>query len=298
MKINLLAAMHSRTNGVVMVVLVVMMFASPSRAPAQSRDLFKDPLLRGELDPFTKLRSIRTQPEDGKIESIRYPDNDPAWLDFLKQYGGRPEMVYLVGWNRSVQLPDFPANTSERTRAELDYLLDLQSHRTEQHLKAITREVGNGLDSLGWLLNERFDLKKMPATTRLLGNAMRDVLAVCLSLKKTFMRPSPVVLEPRLKPCIEVPPYPAYPSGHSTQMYVLAFIFGDMMPDAQADFEVEAFRVAWDREMAGVQYPSDTAAGHALSLQLMDLMRNNPAYQADFKAAMIEWMKLNGKKEP
>lgn len=288
MKLPLPAARYAPLRGAAWVVLALALAGVP-RASAQSRELFDDPLLRGGLDPFAKVRSMRTQPADGKVESLRFPDDNLPWRKFLSQYGLEHEMSYLADWEKTVRLPEFPPNTSERTRAELDYLLDLQSKRTESHRKAITREVGNGLDSFGWMLNERFNLGKMPATTRLFAKAMQDVLAVTLVLKKKYLRPSPSDLEPRLKPCIEAPPYPPYPSGHSSQMHVLAFITADLLSDGRADFEAEAFRVAWDREMAGLQYPSDTAAGQRLALQLMDILQDNPSYQADFKAAKAEW---------
>lgn len=268
---------------------VVLLVACVPPALAQSRTLFKDPLLRQELDPTSKLDGAPAQPVDKSKEALHYPDDTPAWKQFLEKYGQQHTMVYLGDWEKRVKLPDPPANTSERTKAELDAMLKLQWKRTDQHRKDITREIGNGLDSLGWLLDGHFNLKKMPATEKLLANAMQDVLAAHLTLKKKYLRPRPSALDSRIKPCIEVPPYPAYPSGHSTQMHALAYIFTDLIPEGKADFEREAFRVAWDREMAGLHYSSDTAAGRLLAMQLMDILRAEKNYQADFEAAKKEW---------
>ncbi len=274
--------------------ILLLSAALPLASLAQSRALFKDPVFRTESDPYSKLSGAPTKPLDEKMEALRYPDSNPAWQDFFKQYGTR-KMAYLGDWDKHVVLPDYPANTSARTRAELDYILDLQSKRTDQHLTDIKREVGNGIDSFGWLLDEHFKLSKMPATKRLLQNTMLDVLAIQLILKKKYLRARPSALDPRIKPAIEIPPYPAYPSGHSTQMHVLASIFRELKPEGAKDFEREAFRVAWDREMAGFHFTSDTAAGQLLAHQLMDILMSNKAFLADLTDAKKEWSEVKMK---
>ena len=277
-----------------LMILLLLVTIVPSSL-AQSRALFKDPLLRTDPDPFSKLSSTPSQPLDEKTDAIRYPDLNPAWNDFFQKYGTR-KLFYLEGWNKHVLLPGYPSNTSKRTRAELDYILGLQAKRTDQHVVDIRREENNGLDSLGWLLDEHFNLSKMPVTASLFQHALEDVLEVQLILKKKYLRARPSALDPRIKPAIEIPPYPAYPSGHSTQMHVLACICAELKPEGAADFKREAFRVAWDREMAGIHFASDTAAGQLLASQLMDILHANPKFLADLTDAKKEWTEIRMKK--
>ena len=101
------------------------------------------------------------------------------------------------------------------------------------------------------------------------------------------MRPS--VLEPDIEPIIDVPPHPAYPSGHSTQLYFFAYVLSELVPSEREGFLEKAARVAKNREIAGVHYPSDTEAGRMLARQFVDLLFQNAEFNALFEQARTEW---------
>jgi membrane-associated phospholipid phosphatase len=82
-------------------------------------------------------------------------------------------------------------------------------------------------------------------------------------LKSHFDRVRPSFLDSNIKPSISVPSHPAYPSGHSTQATTMALAVSCVDP-MNRDFYLSNL-VGWRRELAGVHYPSDTAAGKKLA---------------------------------
>jgi len=53
--------------------------------------------------------------------------------------------------------------------------------------------------------------------------------------------------------------------------------------------DVLADRIARNRELAGLHYPSDTAAGVALAGEMMQLLQNLATFQAAVTIAQNEW---------
>jgi hypothetical protein len=153
--------------------------------------------------------------------------------------------------------------------------------------------------------------------------AMRIATFQAYRWKAIWMRPRPSQLAPALLPPIEVPGHPSYPSGHSTQSFLLAFCLQDVMPDELWDVskmpvpnfdppEVDppagplirmARRMARNREVLGVHYQSDTNIGETLATKCFALITHaigvapsnpipypgQPNLYALFEAAKAEW---------
>jgi membrane-associated phospholipid phosphatase len=142
-----------------------------------------------------------------------------------------------------------------------------------------------------------------PATTRVLNAANLVALFVAMNWKSQFSRPRPSQLCPALLPPIAVPGHASYPSGHSTQAHLMALCMGEifallpaaqqpLMQPIQADLWVLADRIARNREIAGLHYPSDSAAGVVLANQILPLligMDPASAYQKALTDAAAEW---------
>ncbi|MAU43766.1 MAG: hypothetical protein CMP09_02790 [Yangia sp.] len=81
--------------------------------------------------------------------------------------------------------------------------------------------------------------------------------------KARYNLPRPNVLDPTLEPFIPVPVYSSFPSNHAFQSFLIAEVFSRMVPEhggAAALFHA-AWKVAINREFAGLHYRSDTLAG-------------------------------------
>ena len=112
-------------------------------------------------------------------------------------------------------------------------------------------------------------------------------------------RPRPSQLCPALLPPLAVPGHPAFPSGHATQSMLMALIAGEVM---QARNGVQgggavwkpllqqlACRIARNREIAGLHYPSDTRAGFELARKTFNMLRGGTLFDLLFDAAVAEW---------
>jgi len=113
-------------------------------------------------------------------------------------------------------------------------------------------------------------------------------------------RPRPSQLSPSLMPPIDIPGHAAYPSGHATESYLLAQILAQVMPpEARARTDVNdpdstplrriAERVARNREVLGLHYPSDSKAGKYLGDQSAALLLQCPSVAGLLQPAQAEW---------
>jgi subtilisin family serine protease len=132
-----------------------------------------------------------------------------------------------------------------------------------------------------------------PKTWQLM-NTMSDLALIpVMNFKKQFARARPNQLEPAIKPLIEVPGHPAYPSGHSTQNFLIAHVLSEVIGD-DAELIARVFaiarRVAENREWAGVHYASDTEAGEELAREIFPTMRR--VFAIPIKDAIEEWQEL------
>ncbi len=110
-----------------------------------------------------------------------------------------------------------------------------------------------------------------PQTTKVLTIASQIGTFVAMYFKGQYKRPRASQLCPALLPPIEVPGHASFPSGHSTQAHLMALCMGDVISglpqqaDLTDDLWTLADRIARNREIAGLHYPSDTAAGKAVA---------------------------------
>ena len=76
-------------------------------------------------------------------------------------------------------------------------------------------------------------------------------------------------LEPMLEPDSGLHPgHGSYPSGHASQAYCWAHLLGALDPTKMNDAMKAAKEVAFNREVAGVHFPSDTVVGIELGLSI------------------------------
>jgi hypothetical protein len=98
------------------------------------------------------------------------------------------------------------------------------------------------------------------------------------TLKPMFQKPSPYY-----------PGHPAYPSGHATMAYALAYVLSAIDPSKSQDFVDAAKSIAFNREVAGLHYPSDSEAGRILAEHLVKQLLVEPRFKVLVKATCAEW---------
>lgn len=204
------------------------------------------------------------------------------------------------------KIPDVPANSSEQTRAEINYLLALQKSRTAEEIRAslymaniyynLRVKPGDStytmfrqnLFHIGSSIGSWFNPDNLPLTADLIANVWRDASYFIWSLKFKYARIRPVFIDSEIKN-LEETDWAAYPSGHASNSYVNAYIYQELAPEFTDIFVKDAYDMAHSREIIGVHYPSDSEAGRIFARQFVNMLFQDEKFLKDFEAVKKEW---------
>lgn len=220
-----------------------------------------------------------------------YPDHwwSADWWEELHKAGQHMEEI------ANIELPDPPASDGEQTRAELDEILGHPGGADfESRIKEIIEEnEGPPAYYHRMLLT---DAGRNVQTGALIHAAVIWSRPFIFYFKHRWKRPRPMQLEPRIRPVIDCPSHPAYPSGHSTQSHLIALVMGEVTgrKDIHDALWAAAHRIAQNREYAGVHYQSDSECGMQLARLLLPLFVTD-YQQAIRQAGAEEWGRPRGK---
>ncbi len=264
------------------------------------------------LEPISKhyktLAELSAQPNASRInmDTIAYP-----WTEYSKGALANSLMrTYYLNAEDEAKLPglvQFPANSSDQTKAELDYLLSLQNKRTKQEIERANyianigswpnilnpadpdyKENRKQLFYIASFVGQWFNDENFPATTQLLLNCIQDIRVTEFRLKRFFKRPRPYHLEPKLNPLARINS-PSFASGHTLWAFTEAYILSEIIPEKRDEFLKMAEEVRWSRELMGIHYPSDNEASRVIGWYLLKYWYSNPHFIADMEKAKIEW---------
>jgi membrane-associated phospholipid phosphatase len=101
----------------------------------------------------------------------------------------------------------------------------------------------------------------------LMHAAIDDAVAAAWAAKQTTARPRPSQADPAIVTAIAVPEGPSYPSDFAAAATAAAQVLGYLMPEHADAFAAKAEEAMQTRVLAGVEYPSDLAAGRAIGEQ-------------------------------
>ncbi len=256
-----------------------------------------------ELQKF----SSKANPERAWMDTIKYPP---------KEYGNSLTFVLVKPWYLSEQqvktISDgvtFAANSSDQTRRELDYLLDLQSRRTPQQKERVEflADIGywpqvNLLQSHNDYEQNLKDLffegreingdwctaKNFPDISKLLQGIMQDMRIMEFTVKYKLLRPRPYHLEPRLEPLARINS-PSFASGHTLWAFIQAYVWSEIIPDKRKNFIALAEEIRRSREIMGIHYPSDNEAARQVAYKMLSYYFKDEKFKKDFRKAVAEW---------
>jgi acid phosphatase (class A) len=203
-------------------------------------------------------------------------------------------------------LPDAPANSSEQTRAELNYLLSLQKYRTTEDVRSslymanvyynlrvkptdstYTRFRRN-LFFIGRSIGSWFNPETLPVTANLMANVWQDASFFIWSLKYKYARVRPYTLDSSIKN-LEETNWAAYPSGHAANSYINAYIYQELAPQFTDMFIKDAYDMAHSREIIGVHFPTDSEVSRMFARQFVNKLFQNEKFLRDFEEVKKEW---------
>lgn len=284
---------------VIILFLVVLSLVSFGQSFHQLESISKHYKTLAELSPAPN--SARAN-----MDTITYP-----WLEYSKGALANSLMrTYYLNQEDEAKLPGlikFPSNSSDQTRAELDYMLSVQSKRTKQEIDRANyianigswpniinptdpdyKENRKQLFYIASPIGEWFNDQNFPTITQLLLNCIQDIRVTEFRLKRHFKRPRPYHLESRLNPLARISS-PSFASGHSLWAFTEAYIFSEIIPEKREEFLKMAEEVRWSRELMGIHYPSDNEASRVVGWYLVKYWYNNPLFVADLEKAKVEW---------
>jgi len=110
---------------------------------------------------------------------------------------------------------------------------------------------------------------------KIAAKLIKDSAPVILELKKHFNRPRPKKLDKKLlNHEMDSMKTPSYPSGHSTQGYLLAEVLKDKYPEKSKELDKKAKDISDSRNIAKAHYKSDSRLGKQLGLEMYKYLKD------------------------
>ncbi|MBL0744662.1 phosphatase [Chryseolinea lacunae] len=251
---------------------------------------------------YRQLQTYSTKSQDAELDKQKF-ETDAATIE--RRMSLKPQ--YLTGVTlKDFQIPEVPANSSELTRAEINYLLELQKQRTPEDIRSslymaniwyslrVTpadstyRGFRKNLFHIGRSIGTWFNPDDLPLTADLMAKVWRDASFFIWSLKFKYARIRPYVIDKNVKN-LEDTDWAAYPSGHAANSYINAYLYQELAPEFTDIFIKDAYDMAHSREIIGVHYPSDSEASRIFARQFVNKLFENEQFKKDFLKVKEEW---------
>ncbi len=233
------------------------------------------PVLADENDTAVHINDI-------KFEDRKWGEKFLTLLDTGPMVLSRDEVFEVV-------LP--PVNDSQITKDELVFLKEIElNERDEDTLVRIYFENTAGSPQEFFVKEGLLNIESYN-TVLLLNMIDVDHVYFILERKKHFLRARPSQLNEDLITAIPNPAHAAYPSGHSSQAYMVALVLSEFDPENAEKYKQFAIDIAHRREIAGVHYPSDSVAGRQLAVDMLARLRAVPVFEKKFQEAKASHLK-------
>ncbi|MEL6252532.1 MAG: phosphatase PAP2 family protein [Bacteroidota bacterium] len=252
--------------------------------------------------------SAEPNPERAHLDEITFPTSLYSYALIYVMVA--PEYLTDEQVDQLKTSMKYPANSSDQTQAELEFLLAWQNKRTEKEIKR-SKEF---LAPIGYwphidilenheryqknrehlfyegraVMGAQVNAENYPATAHLLAGVTKDMRVMEFAVKFHLLRPRPYHLDKRLQALANMSS-PSFASGHTLWAYIQAYTWSELIPEKRIDFLNIAYEVGESREIMGIHYPSDEEASRVLAHKMLSLMWENPEFQKDFEAAKSEW---------
>ena len=210
-----------------------------------------------------------TEENIDKIKSVVYttepiPDERRKHILYSKTKG----LLKDFNYNRFKEIP-FPTNNSMQTYSELLFLRDLPQDeefvKVNDDIEGVFKKVckDHNIEYPENLVNELFFAS----------------LGIILDLKYHYNRPRPSQLAKEYGINIggiqmESMKTPAYPSGHSTQGFLIGKILQTKLPIKTDAFLQAAHRISYSRNIARAHYLSDSKMGEVLGSEMYQYLKD------------------------
>jgi membrane-associated phospholipid phosphatase len=166
--------------------------------------------------------------------------------------------------------PPHPPLGSAEFSTALDELRRLSSSRTTAQADS-ARYWASESPSSRWevFMQQEIDRRRLgpmraARALALASVAQYDAMVACWDAKYFYWLLRPVSADPTIRTVFSTPPFPAYPSGHSTLSTAVAQVFAELFPDAAEYYRAKGLQASESRVLGGVHYRFDITAGERL----------------------------------
>jgi membrane-associated phospholipid phosphatase len=220
------------------------------------------------------------------------PTGPSAWRPTPPRRVQRPYDPLAGNWDTWViqrgsdfRPPIHPALGAEAFLRDLNELRTLSTTRTTEQAD-IARYWATETPSTRWItfLDEEIRARRWPGahTARAfayLSVAMYDAFVACWDAKYTYWLLRPISADSTLVTVFSTPPFPSYPSGHSTISAAAADVMAELFPDRAVHYRALADEASVSRVYGGVHYRFDVLIGEELGRSVgaavVERMRND-----------------------
>lgn len=221
---------------------------------------------------------VRRGQQDGSDQSYRLtvPQGPGYWKPPLVGMAADPTAgswrPWILASGADVPLPPPPSPGSPEYQADIDAVASVARHLSDEQ-KTIARFWADGPGTITpaghWLQiaeehvsrSWSHDPRRATRALALVSVAMADAFIVCWEGKYTYWTARPNQMIPGFTSYIKTPPFPGYPSGHSTQSGAAAEVLAHLFPGQAAAFRTMAEEAAISRLYGGIHFPSDNTSG-------------------------------------
>jgi acid phosphatase (class A) len=190
-----------------------------------------------------------------------------------------------------------PAEGSYADRRDVATITSLQTRAGPQRWQTAVDDDAFLFPRFDEAFGAPIDREHAPLLVALLNRVIRDVAAPTFAAKAEYLRARPYQRFQLSRVCGEAsPPSPdpnpmersSYPSGHAAYGWAVARVLALAAPD-RADALLALGRdYGLSREICGMHFPSDVAAGKAVSEAVVRRLMADPAFRADLAAVRAE----------
>jgi acid phosphatase (class A) len=182
-----------------------------------------------------------------------------------------------------------PAQDSTQTRAEVAELHRIESSRTPAEVAAAQfDDTHEDIFIYASVLGPQFRPETLPRTTEFSAHVRNDAGVVDPPLKSLYARPRPYNFDTTLHPVCATNQEGSYPSGHSLNGFLFAYVLAQMVPEKREAIMLRAEQYVHNRMVCEAHYASDIEASRQIATFLVGAMAANPRFQKEFAAAREE----------
>lgn len=247
------------------------------------------PTYKGQVtdDAYSKRLSNNLMPEINqrfkdekrKIHLLTLPSIKDAWTGKSPYHGQdiptwKPWFLSSADEYRLIAPP--PHSDEIFWQSQLAEVKRQMAQATDTQKQRILFWAGMTGDQSGdWMaiVNQYMQKANTPLATQLkvreiLAKTIVDATIASFDSKYAYLVKRPDMLDPHLKPVIETPNHPSFPSAHSTVSAAVVEVLNHYFPENSRGWNALLEEAGLSRIWAGIHYPIDHATGKALGKQV------------------------------